>query len=281
MSNRSSAGPFVFFGGSGRSYGGRYGSGYRRSSTGAAVVTVLIIVVIFAVFVFSRLHAIDSAPPSTYQREPLAKGVALETDYLKDDAHWIDNVSMVERAMKHFYDKTGVFPYLWIADSVDGQTSLTDEEAEAALRALYESEIGDEGHIAILFFEPHPESYDIYYMIGTAARAVLDQEAVDILMNYFERYYYGDYNDNEYFSEVFTDAADRIMTKTTPASRILLIAAIALIALTGLLLFTLAMAKRVNERKRLNAEILNTPIDESDAFDIEDEADKAAKKYDS
>ncbi|MDR2133450.1 MAG: hypothetical protein LBP30_08985 [Clostridiales Family XIII bacterium] len=281
FSNRSNSRTFIYAGGGSRSYGGRYGSGYRRPGSVAAAATVVcvIIIVVFWLLI-SRVLLADSAPPSTYQREPLAEGIALETDYLKDDANWIDNVSMVERAMKYFYDKTGVFPYLWIADSVDGRTSLSDSEAEAALGALYDAEIGDEGHIAILFFEPHPDNYDIYYLAGTAARSVLDQEAVDILMNYFEQYYYGDYDDNEYFSEVFTDAADRIMTKTTPTSRILLIAAIALVALISLFLFTLAMAKKVNERKRLNAEILNTPIDESDAFDIEDEADKAAKKYD-
>jgi hypothetical protein len=235
---------------------------------------ILLFAVLFFVF-FSE----SATPASTYQREPLAKGVALETAYLKDDAHWISNVSQVERAMRYFYSKTGVYPYLWIADSVDGATALSDEEANAALTALYDAEIADEGHILILFFEPYPDDYEIYYTAGAAARTVLDQEACDILMNYFVRYYTGDYDDNEYFAEVFTDAADRIMTKPAPLSRILLLIAAGLIALIVICVFIVAMVKRVNERKRLNAEILNTPIDEDDAFDIEDEADKAAKRY--
>ncbi|MDR2296620.1 MAG: hypothetical protein LBD95_07475 [Clostridiales Family XIII bacterium] len=277
-------GPFIFLGGAGggRSHGSGYGTGNRRPggcSTGFFVVCVLLILIVAAVLLL-RYASVAAAPASTYQRTPLPEGLALETAYLKDDAHWIGNVGEVERAMRHFRDKTGVFPYLWIADSVDGGTAISDEEAEAALNALYDAEIADEGHIVILFFEPYSGVYDIYYIVGAAARTVLDREACDILMHYFERYYYGDYDDEGYFAKVFTDAADRIMSKTVPTSRILLFAAVGLIALIVVCLFVVTMVKRTNERKRLNAEILNTPIDESDAFKTEDEADRAAKKYD-
>jgi hypothetical protein len=280
---RSLGSPFIFFGGfgGGRSYGGRYGSGYYRgpSPFRVGVAVIVLILIVFAALLFANYSANGSVPASTYAREPLAKGVALETAYLKDDAHWIDNVSGVERAMKYFYDKTGVFPYLWIAETLDGESLVSDEAANAALEALYDAEIGDEGHIAILFLEPYPKYYDIYYVAGAAARTVLDQEACDILMNYFVRYYTSDYEDSEYFAQVFIDAADRIMTKTVPTSRILLFAAIGLIALVCVFLFILAMVRRVNERKRLNAEILNTPIDGDDAIHTEDEADRKAKDY--
>jgi uncharacterized membrane protein len=279
---RSGSGPFVFFGGfgGGRSYGGRYGSGnYGPGFARTVVVALVLVFVVFAAVILLNYAVINPVPASTYEREPLAKGIALETAYLKDDAHWISDVSGVERAMKYFCDKTGVFPYLWIAEDINGESSVSDEEANAALGALYDAEIGDEGHIAILFFEPYPDYYDIYYVAGAAARTVLDQEACDILMNYFVRYYTSDYDDNEYFSQVFKDTADRIMTKTVPTSRILLFAAIGLIALVCVFMFILVMVKRVNERKRLNAEILNTPIDENDAIHTEDEADRKAKEY--
>jgi hypothetical protein len=273
--------PFVFLGG-GRSYGGRYGSGGRGPggcSVGFFAAVVLVFLIVAAVFIVNYSSA-NAVPASTYQREPLAKGIALETAYLKDDAHWIGNVSGVERAMRYFYDKTGVFPYLWIAESVDGLRALSDEEARTALDALYDAEIADEGHIVILFFEPYSGYYDIYYTAGAAARTVLDQEAVDILMNYFVRYYASDYDDDTYFAKVFTDAADRIMSKTAPIGPVLICAAAGLIALIVVCLFIVTLVKRTNERKRLNAEILNTPIDESDAFRTEDAADRAAKKYD-
>jgi uncharacterized membrane protein len=275
--------PFIFLGGAGggRPLGGRYGAGGRGPggcSSGFLAVLVFVLFIIAVVFIINY-SSVDAVPASTYQREPLAKGIAQETAYLKDEVGWIGNVSGVERAMRYFYDRTGVFPYLWITDSVDGKTVLADEEAEAALNALYDAEIADEGHIVILFLEPYPTEFELYYIVGNAARAVLDQEAADILMHYFERYYYSDYDDNTYFTKVFTDAADRIMAKTVPIGRILLFAAAGLIALIVICLFIVTMVKRTNERKRLNAEILNTPIDESDAFRTEDEADKAAKKY--
>jgi Na+-transporting methylmalonyl-CoA/oxaloacetate decarboxylase gamma subunit len=272
--------PFIFFGGGGggRRYGGRYGSSGTGRGGCAVAVAVLLVLVVIVVVMTLLLRQGDSAPVSTYQREPLAKGVAVETAYLKDDAHWISDVSGVERSMKYFYDKTGVMPYLWIAESINGATSVSDDEARAALNALYDGEITDEGHIVILFLETNSSDYDIYYVAGAMARTVLDQEACDILMNYFVRYYTGDYDDNEYFSKVFSDAADRIMSKTVPTGRILIFVVAGLIALICVCWFVVTMVKRVNERKRVNAEILNTPIDKDD--EIEDEADKAAKKYD-
>lgn len=276
---RSGGGPFIFLGGfgGGRSYGGRYGSGYRGAGGfRASAVAIAIVAIFILAMLFARAAFDNPAPAPTYQREPLEKGVALETAYLKDDIGWIDNVSQVERAMRHFYDKTGVRPYLWIADSVDDKTFLSDEEANAALNALYDEEIGDEGHIAILFFKPSLSDYDIYYVTGAAARTVLDQEACDILMDYFIRYYEKDYGDSAYVANVFVDAADRIMTKPAPMGLILAFLGAGLIALICVCLFVVALVRRVNERKRLNAEILGASVDE---IDIEDEADKRAKDY--
>jgi uncharacterized membrane protein len=277
---RSYGSPFIFFGGR-QSYGGRYGSGGNRGrGSFRAVVIAIILVIVFAAVFFSIVSSESSVTASTYQREPLATGIALETEYLKDDAHWIGSVSTVERSMRYFYGKTGVMPYLWIAESIDGDFFVSDDEARAALETLYDEEINDEGHIVILFLEPSSSNYDIYYVAGSAASTVLDQEARDILMDYFDRYYYSNYDESEYFSKVFIKAADRIMTKTMPISLILIFVAAGLIALICVFAFIIAMVKKGNERKRLNAEILNTPIDGDDAFDIEDDADKAAKKYD-
>jgi hypothetical protein len=275
-SGGSRGGPFVFIGG-GRSYGGRYGSGGRGPGSSRAVIVAIILIVLFLVVFALIIPAEGSVPASTYQREPLAKGVALETEYLRDDAHWISNVSGVERSLRYFYEETGVMPYLWIAESIDGDRFVSDYEAEVALNEFYDEEISDEGHIVVLFLETSTDDYNIYYVAGAAARTVLDQEACDILMGYFVKYYTSDYDNNEYFSNVFTRAATRIMTKTPPINLILLCVAAGLIALICIFAFILAMVRRANERKRLNAEILNTPVDE---MDIEDDADKAAKKYD-
>jgi hypothetical protein len=272
--------PFIFLGGGGRSYGGRYGHNSGRGPGCSAIIAIAIVLILIIVILALVQTRSSSVPASTYQREPLEKNVALETAYLKDELHWISDVSGVERSMRHFYDKTGVRPYLWITDSVGGKSFASDDEIRAALETLYAEEITDQGHIVILFLEPSDSNYDIYYLTGALAQTVLDQEACDILMDYFIRYYESGYDDNEYFSKVFTDAADRIMTKTMPVSLILIFMIGGLIALICVCLFIVTMVKKSNERKRLNAEILNTPIDGDDAIDIEDEADKAAKKYD-
>ncbi|MDR2156307.1 MAG: hypothetical protein LBO81_00795 [Clostridiales Family XIII bacterium] len=260
-------------------YGHRRGYGGRRTRSGVSAIVTLAFVVLM-VFILTLFNNSRSAvPASTYEREPLGKGLAAETAYLKDDAHWIDNVREVERAMKYFYDKTGVRPYLWIAESLGGSSYVTDDEANAALNDLYDAEISDEAHIVVLFLETSDSDYDIYYVAGSAAKTVMDQEACDILMNYFIKYYTRDYDDNEYFSQVFRDTADRIMSKTVSTGVIAFGGVAGIVVLVVLLLFITSMVKKGNERKRLNAEILNTPIDRDDAFDIQDEAEKKAKEY--
>jgi hypothetical protein len=243
-------------------------------------VNVLLIVVILAVCcgIFWSISGSEGVA-STYERTPLERGAVNETAYLRDDAGWISSVSTVERAMRYFYTKTGVQPYLWIAESIDGSGNVSDEEAESALDALYDDEFTDEGHIAILFLETSGSDYDIYWTAGAQARTVLDQEACDILMDHFIRYYTRDYDDNAYFAQVFTDSADRIMTVQRPLKEKLLFFVLGMAAIIAILALVLKIVSKAAERKRLNAEILNTRIDGDDAIDIEDEADRRAKDY--
>ena len=62
--------------------------------------------------------------PSTQNREPLPAGAVIETDYFADNLFWIDNKAQLEAGMKHFYQKTGVQPFLYITDEVDGCTPV-------------------------------------------------------------------------------------------------------------------------------------------------------------
>jgi hypothetical protein len=83
------------------------------------------------------------------------------------------------------------------------------------MEKFYKTAFADEGHLLVLFYEPRPEDYTIWYFMGSAAEAVIDEEAAEILLDYLDKYYYyGNLNSGEYFAEAFTKAADRIMSVT-------------------------------------------------------------------
>ena len=62
---------------------------------------------------------------STVKREPLDKAYVNETGYYTDELGWIRSSSTLEKGMKDFYQETGVQPYLYITDTVNGTTSPT------------------------------------------------------------------------------------------------------------------------------------------------------------
>jgi len=83
--------------------------------------------------------------------------------------------------------------------------------------SLYEELFEDEAHLLLIFFEYKDGTYSIWYYAGSQARAVIDAEAADILLEYIYRYADG-YNlsAEEIFSKAFNDAAKRIMKVTVP-----------------------------------------------------------------
>jgi hypothetical protein len=75
---------------------------------------------------------------STVQRVPLPKGSVHETGYFTDELNWIGSKATLTAGMKHFYEKTGVQPYLYITDTVNGSHTPTTAELEAYANGLYD-----------------------------------------------------------------------------------------------------------------------------------------------
>jgi hypothetical protein len=294
FSRNSSRSSGHFSGGGGRG-GGRGGSsGFRRSGfhhsrpggfhrsrisyvyssvsqAGVLIfIAVWISIAIFGTFSWGR----GSIAESTYQRVPLDRSITIESDYLNDEAGWLSNRSSVTGALEYFFEKTGVQPYLWISD-----TPMYNDPAvvEDMLKDEYSELFTDEGHIIVLFYEPSPNTYDIYWVKGKAAESVVDVEGMDILVGYFHRYYSYDYDDNEYFSQVFIDAADRMM-EITPDWKLSAIKHIVFVIVFVVVAFFIRfLILSALKRRQQNIDILNADIGEE--IDIEDEADRKAKEY--
>lgn len=214
---------------------------------------------------------------STVEREPLPAGSVNETPYYTDEAGWIGNETEMTDGLRYFYQETGVQPHVYITDEINGSTNASVENVEAFANELYDELFTDEAHLLLVFYEGIPDQYITYYVTGTQAKQVIDTEAGDILLDYLDRNYYdGSLSDEEYFSNSFRDAADRIMEVTTsPWIPVFLALGVALVAGIAFLWWRKKKEQEALEAKRTE-EILNTPID---TFGQDSEADELAKKY--
>jgi hypothetical protein len=275
LSGRSGSGGFGF-GGPIRGYGGGgyRGGGYRGGPGISLFVIIAIIIVILAVLMFN-VNGSSAVTRSTYQREPLPAGIVHETEYIQDDADWLGNSSSVRASMRSFYQATGVQPYLWITELVNDSRDASWEDIEAAMEALYQSAFTDEGHLIILFYEPYENIYRTAYLAGSAAKTVIDDEAANIILDYFDRYYYSDMDDDAYFSAVFSDSATRIMHVTRDMKVVLVFAAAGLVCLFIVYKIIAMLFRQRNLKRQQDITILNTDVDKINV----DAASTLADKY--
>jgi uncharacterized membrane protein len=260
-------------------------NGGRRTgggSLGCGCLTVIFIAIIIAVVLFSFgsfnssiSGSSTSVTKSTVAREPLPAGSVNETDYYTDELGWISNPTKLKTGLKNFYDKTGVQPYLYITDSVNGSQNTSTEELDSYANKLYDELFTDEAHLLLVFYE-HNGSYMDRYVCGTQAKTVIDSEAADILLDYIDKYYYDkSLTDEEFFSIAFDKAGERIMTVTkSPWINVMFF--IGTIVLVVILFIWWRKAK---EQKNLEAEqtknILRTPLDKFGDSEVEE----LSKKY--
>lgn len=281
---RMGMGPIFLGGGFGRrrySPGGGGGCGFLGCGS---IFTVLI----FMFIIFTLLNSVGNfmggdgggatnITASTEEREPLPSGAVTETDYYTDEPNWIGNHTQMVDGLRYFYNETGVQPHVYITDNINGSTNPSMDEIEAYANDLYDTLFEDEAHLLLVFFEPSPNDYMTYYVTGSQARSVIDAEAGDILLDYLDRNYANrSFTDEEYFSESFREAADRIMEVTTsPWIPVLIIFGV----LAGLfLLFKWWSKKQANKEReaKRTEEMLSRPIETFGSS----EADELAKKYD-
>jgi uncharacterized membrane protein len=265
--------------------GGGGGFGPRRSSGGGGcgcisiLVLILVIAIVFIV-IFSILGAVNSDAGSkitlsSVERVPLPPGSVNETGYYTDELGWITNESKLIEGLKYFYKETGVQPYLYLTDTIKGSNFPTESDLESYANELYDDLFRDEAHLLLLFFE-YDGDYRGWYIVGTQAKSVIDDEAGRILTDYIDRYYYDtNLTNEEFFSKAFKDGADRIMTVTRSPW-------ITVFKVFGVIILVIVLFvwwKKHKEQKNLEAkrreELLKTPLDRFG----DKEAEDLMKKY--
>lgn len=289
------------WGGGGGSWGRPYGTGPIFINTGrrrysnrgpnnsgggcapGCGTTALVIIILLGVFFF--LFSIggggssnsSSIAPSTIEREALPAGSVKETAYFTDEAGWITNDAQLTDGLRHFYKETGVQPHLYITDEINGSSTANMAQVETFANGLYDELFEDEAHLLFVFYEGIPNQYITYYVTGTQAKQVIDSEAGTILLDYIDRNYYdSSLTDEQFFSNSFKDAADRMMEVTTsPWIPVMLV--LGLVGLAGILFIWWRKRKEQEaiEAKRTE-DLLKTPIE---TFGKDSAADELAKKY--
>jgi hypothetical protein len=221
--------------------------------------------IIIILFVFIMIISLFSAPDSagitrsTRQREPLdASYITAIDEYYHDGPGVIMSAAdqySLENSMKSFYQKTGVQPYLYIDDDINGNTRPGYDAVEEFMYSEYAALFGsDEGHLLILYFEYPNGEYNTWYMWGNNAHMVMDDEACEILLDYID-YNYSQYDVGytlkytQMFVSSFDSAAERIMGGRTSIFESMSVGTIILLILgvVGVIALIIYIVKRYKD----------------------------------
>ena len=249
----------------------------RKSGSGcvtALVVFVIVILLLCIITTFISSLGNTSVTKSTIKREKLPASAVQETAYYTDaDGDWIYRPSKLTSGMRAFYRETGVQPYLYILPN--GSVTSVKELTKMAEK-LYGELFTDNGHFLLVFCDDGEGSYNCGYWMGSLAATVMDDEAIDILAAYLERYYYDNsLSEEEIFSKTFEDTGKRIMTvEKSPLVPVAVCLTLIVIAVVVYLILKARREQREREQKRME-EIIRTPLEKFE----DQEVKNLAKKY--
>ena len=238
------------------------------------LVIVALVGIILLATGMSSLFSGQDVTASTEVRAALPAGAVNETAYFTDELGWIQNETKLESGLKHFYQKTGVQPYIYITDDVGTEGIPEISDIEAFGNAKYDVLFTDEAHLLLVFYENYG-GYMTGCITGTQAKTVIDNEASDILLDYLDRNYNSDMTEDEFFSESFRDAADDIMA-VPPSS----VPTLIIVGVLAVLIVVFVWRRQAKKQKAIKAqqdkEILEMPLEKFG----DTEAEQVANKYD-
>ncbi len=219
-------------------------------------------------------------------RTKLDSGDVSKTAYYTDeDGDWIHSASKLENGLAHFYDKTGVQPYVYILKN-GSVTSVDDLNKKSS--ELYDQLFSDEGHFLLVFCDTGNGTFNCGYTVGTKARTVMDDEALDVLAEELNNAYNNADSDEEVFSDAFYNTADTIMKaaedeqQSATAGKVGLVV-LGVAAVGGIAYVVVRNKKKADaERKERADQILNTPLEkfgDSDNPTSDKNVENLASKY--
>lgn len=282
-SSHSSGGGFRSFGGGFHTvHHYHHGPSYRRTyvrnvSPGESwLITVFILVVLAVIVGFTLLPRLGSGSitRSTIEREKLDSQYVTLSDTWYDDSAmgWIASGKVLEDGLKDFYNETGVQPYLVITDQINGDYTPTGDEVWNYANQVYDQMFTDEGHMVFVFQCPDGGTdYMMAACTGAQAKTVLDDaEALEILYDYVDSYFWSDRDEDEMFADAFRDAGKRIMDTQMSTAQIVAIVVGVVIVVAIVYFIVKTLADRSREKAKETERILNTPVDKFGDSSLDD-----------
>ncbi len=251
--------------------GPSYNRGYRNSGSALSVL-IIVVFVMFVVFSLFVGRNNGSQMKNTTQRVPIHTQVE-KTQWYEDQIYWIKNKNVMIEGLEHFYDKTGIQPYILFV-SYDEKywrnDTLNVDVANDYLEDYYDNHFNDEGHFIFAYFECENDHIsevegEFRYLSGYAVDTVMDNEAINILWGYFEDHYYDtSLSIEEMIADTFYRTADTIMSKPTNGWDFMIIG-LCVSGGIGVVYFVYRMikikAKRAKEKEEYTKEILDKPLE--------------------
>lgn len=217
----------MHFFGPGWGWGRRY---YGPGGCISGLITSVVLILVVVVFFFVSLFQSPNIQKSTKERDKLDPSLVVNEydEWYSDEKDLAITIPVREaemiKAMKNFYEKTGVQPYLYISDNLDGDYTPMTADYQAFGKKLYDELFGaeDGGHMILICVQSDSNrSYsftiDANMYVGKDAAKVMDEEALQIFFDYMSHYFDQYYNyeeltyEEDVFVETFNDSADRIM----------------------------------------------------------------------
>jgi hypothetical protein len=184
------------------------------------IVVAVIVLFFWAIVMFGAFGYYNEASLSTRVRKPLSNRPADDIsfydyeDFLSDETGWLDYKFIVSSGLRDFYEETGILPYVYITDNVNGSASPTGSELKAFAKGIYHELFTDQAHLLFVYVYTM-NGYMDCYECGTLAAGVFDEEAGIILQDYVDKYQTVDsLSNSQFLGKVFTKTGGRIMTRT-------------------------------------------------------------------
>lgn len=236
----------------------------KSSSSGCGTVFVIVAAVLLVLLLVVALGGGScsgaNVPASTVERTALPAGSVNETGYFTDeDGDWIHDPAKLERGLRHFYEETGVQPYVYI---LPNGSVRSYQELQSIAQKKYDELFTDQAHFVLVFCDDGNGRFNAAYWAGAMTGSVLDDEAINIFKAYLSQNYDDmSLSEEEIFSDAFADTADRIMTVTpSPLPIIAVCAAVIIVAVVVFLIVRNRRLAKQREAERMQ-EILNTPLE--------------------
>ena len=257
-----------------------YYSGGRRYYSGggggcASILAYIVVFMIVMVFLFSASTMGGKTSNVKLNREKYNGSVDSSQGYYEDTCveKFIDrtNETILISGFKEFYNKTGVFPFLYVIENTPSKSEY--EGYDTYQDKIYEELFESEGNFLIVYIA---EEDDYYFAAGYDTGEIIDETSLDVICDKVNGYWYtGDLA--KAFGNGLEDAAKNIMAKSNGrVIGIVAVVAVAIIILVAMLIKWWNKKKAQDNKEQEDLEkILNTPL-ETFGSDIND----LAQKYD-